>query len=78
MNISLRSEYVIPGNIIIRQRGRKFHPGESVGIGRDHTLFALSEGYVTFSYNHLKKRQSVNISTTNPNPPKNQHKTIEI
>ncbi len=41
-------EYVIPGNIIIRQRGTKFHPGENVGIGRDHTLFAVAKGVVVF------------------------------
>lgn len=41
-------EVVIPGNIIIRQRGTKHHPGENVGCGKDHTLFALSEGVVTF------------------------------
>ncbi|MEL6112893.1 MAG: 50S ribosomal protein L27 [Pseudomonadota bacterium] len=42
-------ELVIPGNIIIRQRGTKFHPGENVGIGKDHTIFALKEGHVKFS-----------------------------
>jgi large subunit ribosomal protein L27 len=41
-------ELVIPGNIILRQRGTKFHPGINVGIGKDHTLFATIEGYVTF------------------------------
>lgn len=41
-------EYVIPGNIIVRQRGTKFHPGVNVGIGRDHTLFATIEGFVVF------------------------------
>lgn len=41
-------EFVIPGNIIIRQRGTKFHPGENVGIGKDHTLFATTEGFVVF------------------------------
>lgn len=41
-------EYVIPGNIIVRQRGTKFHPGENVGMGKDHTLYAMSEGYVVF------------------------------
>ena len=41
-------EYVIPGNIIVRQRGTKFHPGENVGIGKDHTIFAIAEGYVVF------------------------------
>jgi large subunit ribosomal protein L27 len=41
-------EIVIPGDIIVRQRGTKFHPGDRVGIGRDHTLFALAEGAVQF------------------------------
>lgn len=39
---------VIPGNIIVRQRGTKFHPGLNVGIGKDHTIFATSEGVVVF------------------------------
>ena len=39
---------VISGNIIVRQRGTKFHPGENVGIGKDHTLFATIEGVVVF------------------------------
>ncbi len=39
---------VLAGNIIVRQRGTKFHPGDNVGIGRDHTLFALTEGKVSF------------------------------
>ena len=42
-------EHVIPGNIIIRQRGTKWHPGDNVGIGKDHTIFALTEGKVSFS-----------------------------
>ena len=42
------SEIVIPGNIIIRQRGTKYHPGINVGIGKDHTIFALTEGKVKF------------------------------
>ncbi len=41
-------ESVIAGNIIIRQRGTVHHPGENVGIGKDHTLFALTDGVVTF------------------------------
>lgn len=41
-------ERVIPGNIIVRQRGTQFHPGDGVGIGRDHTLFAVIEGRVAF------------------------------
>lgn len=39
---------VISGNIIVRQRGTKHHPGDNVGIGKDHTLYALSEGIVKF------------------------------
>jgi len=39
---------IIAGNIIVRQRGTKFHPGKNVGMGRDHTLFALSDGTVQF------------------------------
>ncbi|MBW6516161.1 MAG: 50S ribosomal protein L27 [Candidatus Cloacimonetes bacterium] len=41
-------QYVVPGNIIIRQRGTKFHPGKNVGLGKDFTIFSLSEGYVKF------------------------------
>ena len=41
-------EIVVPGNIIVRQRGTKFHPGDDVGMGRDHTLFALIDGSVKF------------------------------
>ena len=41
-------ESVIAGNIIVRQRGTKFHPGENVGMGKDHTLFALCDGHVSF------------------------------
>ena len=41
-------EIVIPGNILVRQRGTKFHPGDKVGMGRDHTLFALEAGNVKF------------------------------
>jgi len=42
-------EVVSPGNIIIRQRGTKYYPGKLVGIGRDHTIFALAAGHVYFS-----------------------------
>jgi large subunit ribosomal protein L27 len=45
---------VIAGNIILRQRGTKYHPGKNVGIGRDHTLYALSEGKVEFDKEHRK------------------------
>ncbi|MCO5232109.1 MAG: 50S ribosomal protein L27 [Chitinophagales bacterium] len=53
---------VIPGNIIVRQRGTKFHPGTNVGIGRDHTLFALKEGKVVFTKG-IKDRTFVSIAT---------------
>lgn len=42
-------EAVIPGNIILRQRGTKWHPGQNVGIGTDHTIYALTEGRVAFA-----------------------------
>ncbi|MGL4226449.1 MAG: 50S ribosomal protein L27, partial [Rickettsia sp.] len=41
-------QYVVPGNIIVRQRGTKIHPGINVGLGKDHTIFALIEGRVEF------------------------------
>lgn len=43
-------EFVIPGNIIVRQRGTQFRPGHNVGIGKDHTIFAKIEGVVVFEY----------------------------
>ena len=48
------------GNIIVRQRGTKFHPGDNVGIGKDHTLFALTDGHVQFRTKR-KNRTFVNI-----------------
>ena len=42
------SEAVVAGNIIVRQRGTKFHPGKNVGLGRDYTIFALVDGHVKF------------------------------
>ena len=52
-------EYVIPGNIIIRQRGTKIRPGNHVGIGKDHTIFSMIEGQVTFETKHGRKYVSV-------------------
>ena len=52
-------ESVIAGNIIIRQRGTKFHKGENVGIGKDHTLFALIEGKVKFYVRGPERRKFV-------------------
>ena len=50
----LGGEAVVAGNIILRQRGTRFHPGNNVGIGRDHTLFALKDGKVLFDKLHRK------------------------
>ena len=49
------------GNIIIRQRGTQFQPGPGVGLGRDHTVFALVDGKVTFTTKGLKKRRTVSV-----------------
>ena len=51
----------IPGNIIVRQRGTEFHPGVNVGMGKDHTLFALVDGHVEFTLKGPKQRRTVNI-----------------
>jgi len=59
-------EHVIPGNIIVRQRGTQFHPGANVGVGKDYTIFALTEGYVRFA----KKRDGrkyISVEATSPN-----------
>jgi large subunit ribosomal protein L27 len=55
-------ETVIAGNIIVRQRGTTFHPGAGVGIGRDHTLFALRDGKVEFGEGY-KGRTFVSVET---------------
>ncbi len=57
-------EIVIAGNIIVRQRGTKFHPGENVGMGKDHTLFALTDGQVRFK----KKAQGRTFVLVDPAP----------
>ena len=49
------------GNIIVRQRGTEFHPGVNVGMGKDHTLFALVDGHVEFTLKGPKQRRTVNI-----------------
>jgi len=56
-------EAVIPGNIIIRQRGTKVHPGNHVGIGKDYTIFSLIEGQVTFETKNGRKYVSVYPAT---------------
>lgn len=54
-------ERVIPGNIIVRQRGTRFHPGDYVGMGKDHTLYALKEGKVKFEHHKLSGRKWVHV-----------------
>ena len=49
------------GNIIVRQRGTHFHPGENVGLGRDHTLFATADGVIKFERKGLGKRRVVSV-----------------
>ncbi len=59
-------EHVIPGNILVRQRGTKFYPGDNVGIGKDHTLFSLVEGKVLFKKS--RNRQFVSVQLKFPKP----------
>jgi len=54
-------EVAIAGNIIVRQRGTKFHPGENVGCGKDHTLFAKADGVVKFAVKGPHNRKFVSI-----------------
>ncbi|XOV80845.1 MAG: 50S ribosomal protein L27 [Aestuariibacter sp.] len=54
-------ESVLAGNILVRQRGTKFHAGDNVGLGKDHTLFALADGKVQFDVKGPKNRKYVNI-----------------
>ena len=56
-------ESVLAGNILVRQRGTAFHPGLNVGIGKDHTLFALAEGKVDFRIKGPKNRRTVSVLT---------------
>jgi large subunit ribosomal protein L27 len=53
------------GNVIVRQRGTKFYPGENVGMGKDHTLFALCDGAVAFKQGY-KRRTFVSVVTSSP------------
>jgi len=56
-------ELVTPGTIIVRQRGTQFHPGNNVGMGKDHTLFSVIQGYVKFEY-VTKDKQRVSVYST--------------
>jgi len=57
-------ETVSAGSILVRQRGTKFHPGENVGCGKDHTLFAKVNGKVSFTKKGIKLRQFVSIDAS--------------
>ena len=59
-------EAVIPGNIIVRQRGTTWHPGVNVGMGKDHTLYALVDGKVTFTKKGARQHKYANIEPTPP------------
>lgn len=52
---------VVAGNIIVRQRGTRFHPGQGVGLGRDHTIFAIVDGVVEFKTKGAEGRRTVNV-----------------
>jgi len=54
-------EAVISGNILVRQRGTKFHAGDNVNVGRDHTLFAVADGTVRFDQKGSKNRKFVSV-----------------
>ena len=57
-------ENVLAGNILVRQRGTKFHAGTNVGMGRDHTLFAKANGNVVFEIRGPRNRKTISISAT--------------
>lgn len=54
-------QFVLAGNILVRQRGTKFHAGENVGIGKDHTLFAKADGVVVFQQKGERNRKYISI-----------------
>ena len=54
-------ELISAGSIIVRQRGTKFHPGTNVGLGKDHTLFALVDGHVSFSVKGAMNKSTVSV-----------------
>ena len=56
-------ELISAGSIIVRQRGTKFHPGSNVGVGKDHTLFALVDGHVSFAVKGAMSKHTVNVTS---------------
>ncbi len=59
---------VLAGNILVRQRGTKFHAGVNVGMGRDHTLFAKANGHVIFETRGPLSRKTISVTTDNVTP----------
>ena len=59
---SFGGELITAGSIIVRQRGTRFHPGANVGIGKDHTLFALVDGQVSYAVKGPRNRQTVFVT----------------
>ena len=57
-------QFVLAGNILVRQRGTRFHAGENVGVGKDYTLFAKADGKVVFEHKGLKNLTYVSIQPT--------------
>ena len=55
-------ELITAGSIIVRQRGTRFHPGTTVGVGKDHTLFALVDGHVSFGFKGALSKHAVNVT----------------
>ena len=54
-------EKVLPGNIIVRQRGTRFHPGKNVSMGKDHTIFSLIDGFVKFSKRGPLSKKTIDV-----------------
>ena len=69
-------EKVDIGNIIIRQRGKTYEPGHAVKLGRDYTIYAMSNGWVKFDYDKIKKKQTVSVSDINPHLPNMENQRI--
>ena len=58
-------EKVLPGNIIVRQRGTRFHPGKNVSMGKDHTIFSLIDGFVKFSKRGPLSKKVIDVVSDN-------------
>ena len=64
LGVKVFAGQVVPaGSIIVRQRGTKFHPGNNVGVGKDHTLFALADGTVSFAIKGAMNKHTVNVTS---------------